>query len=289
MTKEEKIANRLIDDAELLQDMGFEVVAVFLQGSQNYGLDYEGSDIDTKAIILPQFKDMVTGVSPVSTTHILPSEEHIDIKDIRMMFDVWKRQNINFLELLYTPYVWINDKYQDIMSKLYERRDDIAHANPVTLMKCIYGVMDQKYHALTHPYPVCAEEIEKYGYASKQLHHLLRGKQFMQRIAAGENFGDALIAKDKEYLISVKANPGMYTLDEAQKIADDTMTWAKKFVKDYSLKNSLTDLINYITDSPQIEEQLFADVLTKALRTYWEGEWQAERDCQKIGIEFYEK
>lgn len=88
MTREEKIAARLCDDAELLQEMGYEVMAVFLQGSQNYGLDYEGSDIDTKAIVLPEFRDMVTGVQPVSTTYILPSEEHIDIKDIRMMFDV---------------------------------------------------------------------------------------------------------------------------------------------------------------------------------------------------------
>lgn len=30
-------------------------VGLFLQGSQNYNLDYEGSDIDTKAIMLPSF------------------------------------------------------------------------------------------------------------------------------------------------------------------------------------------------------------------------------------------
>jgi hypothetical protein len=32
------------------------IVGVFLQGSQNYGLDYEGSDIDTKCIVLPIWK-----------------------------------------------------------------------------------------------------------------------------------------------------------------------------------------------------------------------------------------
>lgn len=34
-------------------------VGLFLQGSQNYNLDYEGSDIDTKAIMLPSFSDFV--------------------------------------------------------------------------------------------------------------------------------------------------------------------------------------------------------------------------------------
>ena len=46
-------------------------VGLFLQGSQNYNLDYEGSDIDTKAIMLPSFSDFVLNAKPLSTTHII--------------------------------------------------------------------------------------------------------------------------------------------------------------------------------------------------------------------------
>ena len=46
-------------------------VGLFLQGSQNYNLDYEGSDIDTKAIMLPSFSDFVLNAKPLSTTHIM--------------------------------------------------------------------------------------------------------------------------------------------------------------------------------------------------------------------------
>lgn len=276
MTREDKLFARVTADAAMLQDMGFEVMAVFVQGSQNYALDYAGSDIDTKAIVLPKFEDLVTGKQPTSYTHLLPSTEHVDIKDIRMMFDVWKRQNINFLEVLYTPYAWYNEKYVNELSALIENRDAIAHANPNVLMKGIFGVMDQKYHALTHPYPACADEIEKYGYASKQLHHLLRGKEFMQRIAAGENFGSALIANDKEYLISVKANPGMYSLAEAQQLADETITWAKGFLKEYVQEHSAAE-----TWSPQT---LFDDVLTSSLHSYWESEWTREKDTFELDI-----
>ena len=45
-------------------------VGLFLQGSQNYNLDYEGSDIDTKAIMLPSFSDFVLNAKPLSTTYI---------------------------------------------------------------------------------------------------------------------------------------------------------------------------------------------------------------------------
>lgn len=70
-------------------------VGLFLQGSQNYNLDYEGSDIDTKAIILASFSDFVLNTKPLSTTHIMENNEHVDFKDIRLMFDCIKKQNVN--------------------------------------------------------------------------------------------------------------------------------------------------------------------------------------------------
>lgn len=54
------------------------VVGVFLQGSQNYGLDYKDSDVDTKAVLLPSFKDIVLNKQPISTTHIREDNSHTD-------------------------------------------------------------------------------------------------------------------------------------------------------------------------------------------------------------------
>jgi predicted nucleotidyltransferase len=98
MTEKEIIFNRLKSDYDKLINEGYEVVGVFLQGSQNYGLQYEESDIDTKAIILQKFDDFVLNNKPISTTLILDSNEHIDLKDIRLMFECFKKQNINFIE-----------------------------------------------------------------------------------------------------------------------------------------------------------------------------------------------
>ena len=93
-----KIYRRLWDDFDYVENLGYTVLGVFLQGSQNYNLDYPGSDIDTKAIIIPTFKDIVLNKKPVSTTLILPSNEHIDVKDIRLYMDCFKKQNINFID-----------------------------------------------------------------------------------------------------------------------------------------------------------------------------------------------
>ena len=88
------------------------IVGVFYQGSGNYGLDYEGSDVDTKCIITPDFKEIALNRKPLSTTHIRKNEEHIDLKDIRLYIQTFRKQNLNFLEILFTPYtIFPNEKF----------------------------------------------------------------------------------------------------------------------------------------------------------------------------------
>lgn len=42
------------------------IIAIFLQGSQNYGLDDEKSDIDTKAFCIPDLARLIEGKKMVS-------------------------------------------------------------------------------------------------------------------------------------------------------------------------------------------------------------------------------
>jgi predicted nucleotidyltransferase len=184
--------------------MGYEVVGVFLQGSQNYELDYEGSDIDCKAILLPKFEDFVLNNKAVSTTHVLENNEHIDLKDIRLMFDYFKKQNINFVEILFTRYKIINPKYAVYMQKLFDNNERLAHYNNYASLNCIAGTSMEKYKALEHPYPTIVDKIEKYGYDPKQLHHIIRLNEFIKRYIAGEKYSGCLISKDKEYEIKTE-------------------------------------------------------------------------------------
>ena len=192
------------------------IVGIFLQGSQNYGLATDESDIDSKLIVLPTFEDICFARKPVSTTHICENDEHIDFKDIRLMFQTFRKQNLNFIEILFTEYRIINPIYEHLWMIIDEEREAIARYNVVKCLLTMSGIASEKYHAMEHHYPSSMHMIEKFGYDPKQLHHLLRIEEFLNRYVAGEPFADCLVSKIPEYLVSVKQ--GRYSLPEARLI-----------------------------------------------------------------------
>lgn len=168
------------------------IVGLFCQGSQNYGLDYEGSDLDTKLIVLPSFEDIAFNKKPVSTTHIRENEEHIDFKDLRLYMQTFRKQNLNFLEILFTPFKIVNPLYEDMWNRLVENREAIARYNPFQAIKSMKGIAMEKYHAMCHPYPSKIDIIEEFGYDGKQVHHLLRVEDYIKRYIAGESYESCL-------------------------------------------------------------------------------------------------
>lgn len=193
------------------------IVAICLQGSQNYGLEIPTSDVDTKLIVTPTLHQIASNAAPVSTTHIRDNEEHIDFKDVRLYIQTFRKQNLNFLEILFTDYEIINPLYAEEWNKLKANRENIARMNPYRAVKSMVGIALEKYHALKHPYPSKLDILATYGYDPKQLHHLLRVEEYLKRYIAGERYIDCLRPLDPEYLIQVKL--GKYTLEEAEHIA----------------------------------------------------------------------
>lgn len=215
-----------------------ELFGLFIQGSQNYGLDiytdeYK-SDIDTKAIVIPSLEDVVLNRKPISTTHILPNNEHLDIKDIRLYFDNFKKQNINFIEILFACAKYINPEYKDLYNLLERNREKIAHYNVNQALRCMAGMSMEKRKALCHPYPSLIDKIEKYGYDGKQLHHIIRMNNFIFGYGEGKTFKECLTyLPNKEQMIKAKLN--QYSLEEALKLAEDFDNDTKQ-LKDTYLK-----------------------------------------------------
>jgi len=158
---------RLQEHYDEVASMGYEIVGVFLQGSQNYELDYEGSDIDSKAIVLPKFSDFVLRKQEASTTHVLANNEHVDIKDIRLMFDCFKKQNVNFVEILFTKFKIMNPKYEELYQPMFDNAEAIARYNNYAGVNCIAGMALEKFKALEHPYPATMEKIKKFKFDPK--------------------------------------------------------------------------------------------------------------------------
>ena len=227
MTREEKIMNRMREHYERALELYDEsrIVGLFLQGSQNYGLDYEGSDIDTKLIITPSIDDIIFNRKPVSTTHILENEEHMDAKDIRLYIQTFRKQNLNFLEILFTEFKIVNPQYAKWWDVLVANREEITRYNEYQAIKSMKGIAMEKYHAMEHPYPSKLTVLAEWGYDPKQLHHLLRVEEYIGRYIAGEQYEDCLKPRNPEYLIQVKR--GYYDLETARvigKTAIDNIT-----------------------------------------------------------------
>ena len=168
------------------------IVGCFLQGSQNYGLDYEGSDVDTKLIVIPDFKDICLNAKPVSTTHVRANDEYTDWKDVRLYMETFRKQNLNFLEILFTDYFVLNPVYAEQWMRLVEQREEIARMNVHRAVKSMKGIALEKYHAMEHRYPTKIDIIDKYGYDGKQVSHLLRVEDYLERYIAGEAYEDCL-------------------------------------------------------------------------------------------------
>ena len=218
------IKQRVKEHYDYAVSKGYEVVCCMLQGSQNYELDvytdeYK-SDIDTKAIVLPKFEDFCRNKEPVSTTLILPNNEHCDIKDIRVMFKTFEKQNINFIEILFTEFFEVNPKYIDLFIHLYSIADDVAKINWNKALNCISGMSQQKLVAMEHPYPTIKDKIDKYGYDPKQLHHIIRMNDFIKKFVAGKPYRECLIPDNIEYLKQIKTKP--MPLEEARRLAFET-------------------------------------------------------------------
>ena len=210
------------------------IVGVFLQGSQNYGLDYKGSDIDTKCIVLPTLEDLIFNRKPVSTTHVLPNEEHLDLKDVRLYFQTFRKQNLNFMEILFTKYKIVNPTYEPYWDRLVQNNEQIARYNPVGAVKTMKGIAMEKYHAMEHRYPSKIDLIDRLGYDPKQLHHLLRVEEYLIRYTNGEKYADCLYSQVGEWLQEVKRTDyPLYTLKTARFMAENSLDYITARVDEF--------------------------------------------------------
>lgn len=225
-------------------------VSIMAYGSQNYGLDTPASDVDTRLIVLPSFEDIVLNKQPVSRTLIRKNDEHIDFKDIRLFINCLKKQNMAYLECIFTPYKIVSSEYWNEWKALLDEREAIARYNPYKAVKTMKGIAMEKFHAMEHRYPNKIELIDTYGYDSKQLMHLLRIEKYLARYIDGVKYADCLKAPMADYLLKVKDYG--YNLEEAKYMAKATLDNVVLMADNYCAKTKdegneeLEDFMNKI-------------------------------------------
>ena len=209
------------------------IVALVLQGSQNYGLDDAESDVDTKLLLVPTLDEIIFNKKPVSTTHVRENDEHIDAKDIRLYWQCFRKGNPNFVEVLFTDYYIVNSMYFDLWEEMRSKRELVARVNPLVAAKAMLGMVQEKYHAMEHRYPSRAEIVDKFGYDPKQLQHLIRMSWFLDTYVHDEccykdiltlNYTENGQTGFRSWLLDVKRGRE-YGLEKAREVAAD---WLKR-------------------------------------------------------------
>ena len=242
MTQREKLIFQRLQEHydESLQYFPEEqIVGVFLQGSQNYGLDYEGSDVDTKLIVVPSFKDVCLNKKPVSTTHVRANDEHTDWKDVRLYMETFRKQNLNFLEILFTDFYIVNPMYAEQWQRLVTKREEIARMNVHRAVKSMKGIAMEKYHAMEHRYPAKIDIIEKYGYDGKQVSHLIRVYDYLRRYIEGESYKDCLIpSKELRKLIMDYKMLSVFDLEHARVEAKQYLDMVEELADEFCSKHT---------------------------------------------------
>lgn len=119
-----------------------QILGIFVYGSQNYGLALENSDVDTKCILVPDITEALFG--KIKTKELrLYNDEHCEVMDIVHLISNFKKQNINFVEILFTNYKWINPKYEFLWNLFFandKTKEEISHYD---MNKCLQSICGQ--------------------------------------------------------------------------------------------------------------------------------------------------
>ena len=232
------IEKNLLCCKHMLEDRGLTVVGIFLYGSQNYNLNYKGSDIDLKAIVIPSINDIVFNNKPISTTIDIP-DGLCDIKDIRLMVQSWRKQNVNFMELLFTEYSYVNPLFYEFFRPLLAARETIVRYNEKRAVDCLRGFVYEKYYRLFKDTPSQHDEVTKYGYAAKQLVHMERLASLLEHYMKREPYMECLMVspEERQKWIDLKTySPNPLSVDEVKErsqkvieIVEDNILNAEKY------------------------------------------------------------
>lgn len=159
---------------------GRKIVFLFVQGSQNYNLETESSDIDCKAFCLPSFEDFYYN-KEYSTT--LEGEYgQTTVHDIRMLVDLLTKMNPTYVEMFFSKYLYFPhpELKKALFSAVPEFKgfrsfyNNLFRLYKYRFLQSMIGTFAKKLKELENPTPAREEVVKKYGYDVKSASHAIR-------------------------------------------------------------------------------------------------------------------
>lgn len=222
----DKIQTALKRHYEYLEHCGFKVLGVFLYGSQNYELDSETSDVDTTGIIVPTFDDLYKNTMTSASYSFPHSKDKCNYKDIRNFFGLLKKSNPNILEALFTKYSIVNEKYTQLLERVFINRELIARYDKDRYIASAFGMFTSFYKKLIKM---------STGDRQKELAEMLRLRELIKTYIVDElPYGEMLVPKKTAQLRAIKFYDVKISSTEIISIAEEAYNEVKEIVDKYS-------------------------------------------------------
>lgn len=212
-------------------------------GSMNYGLDNDNSDIDSKLLTVPSLKKLIDNKRDNTTHFMRDNWEHVEVKDVAFYMNTILKQNINFVETLFAKAVIVNPRYKNDWEMLYENRELIARYDTKRAVKCMYGMMVQKRKDMETWTEARAKSFHEFGYDTKSFHHLVRLHYFLQHyIVDGWSYEDCLTKRDDaEYEKLMDAKSGVGSI-RSSALADEYLLESQRVADKYIDETDVSDI-----------------------------------------------
>lgn len=204
------------------------IIGVFYYGSGNYGLDYEGSDVDSKCIFIapPTIKRLPLAVREDGTT--------IAFTNIHEYIKMLISGNSIAMDILFAEASIINPIYAPLWNQILEEREIIP-------TKCGAGIYKGLLNSYKHSSSgACAATGHPkwihLGHHPKALSHACRIAERIVRIHNGESWKETMVPSHPEFHVRLKREG--CPLDEARQLfavaqssVDEVMASADMTVK----------------------------------------------------------
>lgn len=174
-------------------DKGFCFSALY--GSQNYGLATSESDVDVKVAFLPSPQEvLLAGKRQAMTlTKDGSTDNTVLAKDLRDVFAELYKQNLNFLEVLATPYFYSSREFGPVFEELRTHSNEVARYYERGFYLCTCGLFNK-----------LNTDFQKGRFDTKKFVFGMYLKDFVDKYYKNYSFNECFLSKDIQFYKTVK-------------------------------------------------------------------------------------
>ena len=179
------------------------------------------------------------------------------------MMSILKKQNVNFLEQLFSYQYLINEAYSQEIEELRRHREAIAHYNPRKCVQTMAGIARSKEGRILRP---LSEEknktFEEFGYHPKELAQLYRIYCFLFSYTEGLSFENSLDNVNRKEYLRLKTEK--LSIEEVK----DTIELYSLSVKEVEQNFLATHENTHVPAVDSIMEEITESIFKKYLKNF---------------------